>query len=65
MEIAELLGLTPRQALATLMLPEFLAYSKLGADRADEMDEAKGEAGIDLSQMEPGAIASMFGAEMV
>lgn len=59
MEIAELLGRTPREALATLTLREFTAYSKLGRDRTDEIEDEKG---VDVSEMEPTAIASMFGA---
>jgi hypothetical protein len=62
MEIAEILGRTPREALAALTYREFRAYGRLGADRSDEYED---DEGIDLSEMEPGAIASMFGAEMV
>jgi len=65
MEIADGLGRSPRETLALLSLAEFQAYAKLGRDRGDEVDEARGEAGVDVSQMQPGAIASMFGAEIV
>ncbi|RPI41344.1 MAG: hypothetical protein EHM67_08415 [Hyphomicrobiaceae bacterium] len=63
MEIAELLGRTPREALATMTYREFVGYAKLGADRSDEYED--NEPGIDVSEMQPGAIASMFGAEIV
>lgn len=61
MEIAEVLGRTPREALAVLTLREFKAYTKLGADRSDEYEDAEG---VDVSEMEPTAIASMFGAQI-
>lgn len=57
-----MLGRTPREVLAVLSLREFKAYSKLGADRADDYDDAQG---VDVSEMEPTAIAAMFGAEIV
>lgn len=62
MEIAELLHRTPRETLATVTLKEFIAYGKLGSDRGDESED---EVGVDVSEMEPGAIASMFGATIV
>lgn len=65
MEIADTLGRSPREVLASISLGEFRAYAKLGSDRSDEADEARGEEGVDLSEMEPNAIASMFGAEIV
>lgn len=65
MEIAEVLRLTPRQTLATITLAEFTAYSKLGADRTDEIDEAHEEDGVDLTEMQPTQIAAMFGADIV
>jgi hypothetical protein len=67
MEIADALGRSPRETLMTISLAEFNAYAKLGADRSDEVDEAHGDApgAVDVSEMAPGAIASMFGAEMV
>lgn len=55
---------TPRETLASLSLREFRAYSKLGADRSDEYDEADEDV-VDVSEMETGEIASMFGAEIV
>lgn len=65
MEIADALGRSPRETLALLTLAEFQAYAKLGRDRNDELDEAHGEGGVDVSTMEPAAIASIFGAEIV
>lgn len=60
-----MLRLTPRQALAVVTIAEFSAYSKLGADRTDEIDEAHDEEGVDVSEMQPTQIAAMFGADIV
>ncbi len=61
MEIAELLGRTPRQALDILTHREFVAYAKLGADRSDEVNDEKG---VDWEEASPEGIASMFGAKI-
>jgi hypothetical protein len=67
MEIADTLGRSPREVLQVLTLAEFQAYAKFGADRSDEIDDAEGgdAGGVDVSAMAPGAVASMFGAEIV